>query len=76
MKTCKKCSIQKELNEFGKNKYGTPLQPFNGRNSLVDYSQELMDAIVYAKQEIYEKEWEEQKIKDLMSILYEDGKLS
>lgn len=47
-----------ERNEMGKQKYGTYLQPFNGREALIDLYQELQDAIVYTKQYI-----EEQRIK-------------
>lgn len=40
----------------GRAKYGTPLQPHNGRDPLVDLYQELLDAVVYARQEIQERE--------------------
>ena len=39
----------------GAEKYGTHLQPFNGRDSLVDLYQELLDAVVYVRQKIYEE---------------------
>lgn len=39
---------------FGRAKYGTPLQPFNGRKPLVDAYQEALDLVVYLKQEILE----------------------
>jgi hypothetical protein len=39
-----------ERAEMGKQKYGTLLKPFNGRNALTDLKQELLDGIVYAKQ--------------------------
>lgn len=42
--------------EQGIAKYGTPLQPWNGRRPLVDLYQELLDAAVYARQEIAERE--------------------
>jgi len=35
---------------LGRARYGTPLQPFNGRDSFADCYQELLDAIVYARQ--------------------------
>ena len=41
---------------FGQKKYNTRLQPFNGRNVLVDLYQELLDAVVYVRQLIYEQE--------------------
>lgn len=34
--------------------YGVPLQPFNGRNSLIDCYQELLDALVYLECKIRE----------------------
>jgi hypothetical protein len=36
-------------------KYGIPLQPFNGRDALVDLYQELLDATVYLRQLLYEQ---------------------
>jgi hypothetical protein len=38
----------------GKAKYGVPLQPFNGRNPLVDAYQEALDLVVYLRQAIIE----------------------
>jgi len=37
-------------------KYGTPLQPFNGRSALRYLYQELLDATQYVRQLIYEEE--------------------
>lgn len=45
-----------DRDEFGQKKYGTRLQPFNGRNVLTDLYQELLDAVVYIRQLIYEQE--------------------
>lgn len=42
--------------QLGRARYGTPLQPFNGRDALVDLYQELLDAAVYARQAIYERD--------------------
>ncbi len=39
---------------MGRTKYGTPLQPFNGRDSLVDAYQEVLDLAVYLRQKIEE----------------------
>lgn len=47
-------SLMKSRNEFGRNKYGTALQPFNGRDNIVDAIQELFDAVVYLKNEFLE----------------------
>jgi len=40
---------------FGCRKYGTPLQPFNGRDPLRDLYQELLDAVAYTRQLLFEK---------------------
>jgi hypothetical protein len=42
--------------EMGLQKYGTPLQPFNGRRALKDLYEELMDAVLYLRQEMYEQD--------------------
>lgn len=39
-----------ERDKFGREKYGTPLQPLNGRNPLVDSYEEILDLCVYMKQ--------------------------
>ena len=41
---------------FGANKYGTRLQPSNGRKTLNDAYQEALDLVVYLRQEIYERD--------------------
>lgn len=46
----------KDRDEYGLKKYGTRLQPFNGKDGLVDLYQELLDAVVYIRQVIYEQE--------------------
>jgi hypothetical protein len=43
-----------ERKRIGTERYGTPLQPFNGRNGLVDLYQELLDATQYIRQVIEE----------------------
>lgn len=48
---------------FGEAKYKTRLQPFNGRNVLVDLYQEMLDGIVYIRQLIYEQENQAKMIK-------------
>ena len=48
-----KTALLKDMSDrdrWGRTKYGVPLKPFNGRDSLVDLYQEFLDAIVYAKQ--------------------------
>lgn len=46
----------KKRDEFGKLKYGTRLQPFNGRDTLRDVYEELLDAVVYIRTLIWERE--------------------
>jgi hypothetical protein len=45
----------KERMDMGIDKYGMPLQPENGRDSLIDAYQEAMDLLLYLRQMIYEK---------------------
>jgi hypothetical protein len=42
----------------GEKQYGVRLQPHNGRDALKDLYQELLDAIVYCRQAIYERDGE------------------
>lgn len=41
---------------LGERRYGTRLQPFNGRRALQDAYEEVLDAAVYLRQEISERE--------------------
>lgn len=43
-------------NAFGVAKYGTPLQPFNGRDALQDAYEEALDLCVYLRTAIYERD--------------------
>ncbi len=45
----------KKRKKEGKRKYGTYLQPFNGRDALQDLLEELYDASVYLKQFMMEQ---------------------
>ena len=63
--------------EFGANKYGTRLQPFNGRNPTTDALQELLDAFVYFEQMIFEAKYKQPVIDaaiDLVKTLRESVK--
>lgn len=40
--------------QTGIDRYGMPVRPHNGRNAVVDCFQEVLDAIVYARQAIEE----------------------
>ena len=42
--------------KLGQKRYGVRLQPFNGRDVLVDLYEELLDAVVYCRQAIYERD--------------------
>jgi hypothetical protein len=42
----------RERDQIGRQKYGTPLQPRNGRDSLIDAYQECLDLCVYLRNEI------------------------
>lgn len=45
---------------IGLERYGTLLQPFNGRDVLQDLYEELMDALMYVKQAMVERDAERQ----------------
>lgn len=45
----------KERDHVGRQRYGTPLQAFNGRDALVDAYQEALDLAVYLRQAIEER---------------------
>lgn len=40
----------------GRQRYGTPLQPHNQRDALVDAYQEALDLAVYLRQAIFERD--------------------
>ena len=42
--------------ELGIRRYGTPLQPFNGRDALRDAYEEALDLAVYLRTAIYERD--------------------
>jgi len=45
----------RQRREFGIQKYGTPVQPNNGRDALLDAYQEVLDTAVYLKQALLER---------------------
>lgn len=45
----------KGRDDHGRKLYGTPLQPYNGRNALIDAYQEALDLAVYLRQKIFEE---------------------
>lgn len=46
----------RERDRIGAELYGSRLQPFNGRDPMVDLYQELLDAAAYVRQAIYERD--------------------
>ena len=42
--------------QVGLKRYQTRLQPFNGRDAMIDAYQEILDAAVYLRQLIYERD--------------------
>lgn len=44
-----------ERRKHGIEKYGKPVQPFNGRDPLIDAYQEALDLCVYLRQAIEER---------------------
>ena len=45
-----------DRHELGITRYGTPLQPHNGRDMLLDAYQEVLDLAVYLRGAIYERD--------------------
>jgi hypothetical protein len=54
------CTLVKEDLErrmqVGERKYGERLKPFNGRDALLDLYQEILDAAMYCRQMLYERD--------------------
>lgn len=50
----------KSRSEFGRNKYGTNLRAFNGRDPLKDAYEEVLDLAVYLRQCLYERDKREE----------------
>lgn len=46
----------RQRNDMGMQKYGGPLEPFDGRDTLVDAYQEALDMAVYLKAQLMEGE--------------------
>jgi hypothetical protein len=54
----------------GSLKYGTRLQPFNGRNAINDLYQEVLDGVQYARQALYEEQQKKRATDlDLVKVL-------
>lgn len=67
--------LDEDMNERdtkGREDYGTPLQPFNGRDSLQDFFEEILDSIVYRKNYLLEKgEIEDRTYLTLLKLIIE-----
>lgn len=59
----------RERDAVGRERYGTPLQPHNGRDALVDAYQEGLDLVVYLRQRIAENDDLRAQLADLQSRL-------
>jgi hypothetical protein len=57
-----------ERKRIGTERYGTPLQPFNGRDALVDAYQEVLDLANYVRQRIWEDEHRETRGKPEITV--------
>jgi hypothetical protein len=42
--------------QLGRERYGVPLQPYNGRDALRDAYEEALDLCAYLRQAIYERD--------------------
>lgn len=49
-------SDMRKRDNLGRQRYGTPLQPFNGRDTLRDAYEEALDLAVYLRTAIYERD--------------------
>lgn len=49
----------KARNEFGIQKYGMALQPFNGRQAIQDAYEEVLDLVAYLRQHKFEHDYRE-----------------
>lgn len=45
-----------QRDKLGRERYGVPLQPFNGRDALQDAYEEALDMAVYLRSVIYERD--------------------
>ena len=59
--------------DLGRRRYGVPLQPHNGRDSLRDAYEEALDLVVYLRQAIYERDDRAEALKALVAHVGELG---
>ena len=58
-----------ERRRMGIAKFGTPLQPHNGRDARRDLYQELLDAVFYERQDLEERRLEREQVADADIII-------
>lgn len=63
----------KARHELGIKRYGTPLQPFNGRAALRDAYEEALDLAVYLRQAMIEREEMISMIRELANLAGANG---
>lgn len=52
-----------ERYRIGLERYGVALQPFNGRDALIDAYEEAIDLVFYLRQAIYERDNKKEDVK-------------
>lgn len=62
-----------ERDKFGREKYGTPLQPMNGRDALIDAYEEVLDLSVYLKQVQEEHHFLGNDLREIRRLAHEKG---
>ena len=62
-----------DRDHFGREKYGTPLQPMNGRNSPKDAYEEVLDLAVYMKTTSEEIKFLDKELRELMATARAHG---
>jgi hypothetical protein len=62
-----------ERERVGIERYGTPLQPHNGRDALVDAYQEALDLACYLRQAIAEREQASQTVMEAIDRISVTG---
>lgn len=64
-------NLMLERNKIGEEKYGTVLQPNNGRDSLIDAVQECLDMIVYIENAVDEGKDRDKILENHMKSLFD-----
>lgn len=59
--------------QVGISRYGTALQPFNGRDALRDLYEELLDGAMYVKQQMIERDAKAESLRQAHAYLLDWG---